>query len=151
MKPVALLDVNVLIALFDSVHTHHDLAHDWFADNRQHGWATCPLTENGLLRILPTTSRRDIPVPPSLLAEHLRQFCASGQHVFWPDAISLRDEHIFDLALVRGHRQITDVYLLGLAVEHGGRLVTFDQSMSISVVKGATRASLETLSPADAD
>ena len=145
MKPIALLDVNVLIALFDSVHTHHDLAHDWFADNQQFGWATCPLTENGLLRILGSPARRDTLVPPPLIADHLRRLCAHGHHAFWPDTISLRDERIFDLAFVRGHRQVTDVYLLGLAVEHGGRLVTFDQNIQSAAVKGATRGSLEVL------
>jgi uncharacterized protein len=149
MKPVALLDVNVLIALFDTVHSHHDLAHDWFADNHDSGWATCPLTENGLLRILGSPARRDTFVPISQLSDHLRRFCASGRHEFWPDTISLRDERIFDLAFVRSHRQVSDVYLLGLAVEHGARLVTFDQGIQLAAVKGATRQSLEVISPAE--
>ena len=149
MKLVALLDVNVLIALFDSVHSHHDLAHDWFADNHDSGWATCPVTENGLLRILGSPARRDTFTPISLLSDHLRRFCASEHHAFWPDTISLRDERIFDLTLVRGHRQVSDVYLLGLAVEHGGRLVTFDQGIQLAAVKAATRASLEVLAPAE--
>ena len=149
MTRVALLDVNVLIALFDSVHTHHDLAHDWFADNHASGWATCPLTENGLLRILGNPARRDIHVSTARLAERLRVFCASGHHEFWPDAISLRDERLFDLTHVRGHRQVTDIFLLGLAVAHDGCLVTFDRRMQIAAVKGATRASLEVLSPAE--
>ena len=52
MSRVALLDVNVLVALFNPVHVHQELAHDWFADHRASGWATCPLTENGFLRVL---------------------------------------------------------------------------------------------------
>jgi toxin-antitoxin system PIN domain toxin len=148
MKPVALLDVNVLIALFDSGHSHHDLAHDWFANNHDAGWATCPLTENGLLRILGHPARRDTFTPISLLSDHLRRFCASEHHAFWPETISLRDERIFDLTAVRGHRQVTDVYLLGLAVARGGRLVTFDHSIPISSVKGAARSSLEVITAA---
>jgi uncharacterized protein len=149
MKPVALLDVNVLIALFDSVHTHHDLAHDWFADNHDSGWATCPLTQNGLLRILGNPGRRNTLTPIRLLSDHLRRFCASDHHIFWPDAVSLHDETLFDLSVARGHRQVTDIYLLGLSVSRGGRLVTFDQSIPISSVKGATRASLEVIGPAE--
>jgi toxin-antitoxin system PIN domain toxin len=149
MRPVALLDVNILIALFDTVHTHHDLAHDWFADNHEAGWATCPLTENGLLRVLGNPARRDVFTPIARLAEHLRQFCVSGHHEFWPDAISLRDERLFDLTLVRGHRQVTDTFLLALAVQHGGRLVTFDRRIQLAAVKGATRASLEVIAPAE--
>ena len=145
MTPVALLDVNILIALFDTVHTHHDVAHDWFADNNTSGWATCPLTENGLLRVLGNPARRDAFLPIAQLGGHLRQFCASGHHEFWPDAISLRDEGLFDLTLVRGYRQVTDIYLLGLAVKHAGRLVTFDQRIQLAAVKGATRGSLEVI------
>ena len=52
MDRPALLDVNVLIALFDQEHVHHELSHDWFSDNRRDGWATCPVTENGFLRVL---------------------------------------------------------------------------------------------------
>jgi len=74
MTPVALLDVNILIALFDTVHTHHDVAHDWFADNNTSGWATCPLTENGLLRVLGNPARRDAFLPIAQLGGHLRQF-----------------------------------------------------------------------------
>jgi toxin-antitoxin system PIN domain toxin len=145
MTRVALLDVNVLIALFDSVHTHHDLAHDWFADNQASGWATCPLTENGLLRVLGNPARRDVYTPIGRLAEHLRHFCTSGHHEFWPDAISLRDERLFVLTHARGHRQVTDIFLLGLAVKRAARLVTFDQRMQLAAVKGATPASLEVL------
>lgn len=145
MRPVALLDVNVLIALFDAVHTHHDLAHDWFADNHESGWATCPLTENGLLRVLGNPARRDVFIPIAQLADRLRQFCAGAHHEFWPDAISLRDKHLFDLTFVRGYRQVTDIFLLGLAVKHAGRLVTFDQRIQLTAVNGATRGSLEVL------
>ena len=140
--PRALLDVNLLVALFDPDHVHHDLAHDWFADNRSDGWATCPLTENGLVRVL-AHPKYGSPVAaiPAVL-ERLRAFCASRQHEFWVDEVSFRDERIFAPALVRGHRQLTDVYLLGLAVAKGGRLATFDRSIPPRAVIGATLESL---------
>jgi hypothetical protein len=133
----ALLDVNVLVALFDPDHVHHELAHDWFADNRRHGWATCPVTESGFLRVLsnPAYGISEVARPGDLVAR-LRRFCASGHHQFWPDAVSLRDEMLFDLAMVAGHRQLTDVYLLGLAKKEGGRLATFDRTIPLKAVKG---------------
>ena len=149
MSRVALLDVNVLIALFHPQHIHHDVAHDWFADEHGSGWATCPLTENGFLRVLGNPARRDAFVPIPVLSGHLKKFCASRGHEFWPETISLREERLFDLSLARGHRQITDIYLLGLAVKRAGRFVTFDQGVPLGAVRGATRASLAVLSTAE--
>ncbi len=148
MNGAALLDVNVLVALFDPAHVHHDAAHDWFADRRAAGWATCPLTENGFLRVLSNPARGgDVIRIPDLIAR-LRKFCASGHHQFWPDAISLCDEQLFNAGAARGHQQITDVYLLGLAVKRGGCLATFDRTVPVSAVKGARRDSLEVISSA---
>jgi toxin-antitoxin system PIN domain toxin len=147
----ALLDVNVLVALFDADHVHHDLAHDWFADNRSEGWATCAVTENGLIRIL-ANPRYGSPVAGiPLMVERLRKFRASGGHQFWSDDVSLADTSIFAPAPIKGHRQITDVYLLGLAVKKRGRLATFDRTIPLSAVSGATRTVLEILGPADVE
>lgn len=143
---VALLDVNVLLALFDPAHTNHEIAHDWFADNREFGWATCPLTENGFLRTAGTVARASEFVPIPALVDRLRTFRSSGHHEFWPDDISLLDERLFNAKLARGHQQLTDIYLLGLAVKRGGRLVTFDQRIPLGAVKGSTRAALEVVS-----
>jgi len=145
----ALLDVNVLIALFNEHHVHHEPAHDWFADHRGQPWATCPLTENAFIRILGDPSQRPTLIPLPMLADHLGRFCRDERHEFWPDEVSIRDAGLFNVPLVRGHRQLTDVYLLGLAVKRGGRLVTFDQSIPIGAVHGATRASLEVIAPAE--
>jgi hypothetical protein len=144
----ALLDVNVLIALFNEHHIHHEAAHDWFADHQDEPWATCPLTENAFLRILSDPSQR-ARVPMSTLADHLGRFCRDERHEFWPDAVSMYDESLFDISLLHGHRQLTDTYLLGLAVKRGGRLVTFDRSIPISVVKGASRSSVEVIALAE--
>ena len=149
MSRVALLDVNVLVALFNPVHVHHELAHDWFADNRASGWATCPLTENGFLRVLGNPARGGQMMPIPDLIARLRKFCASGHHQFWEDTVSLSDERLFNAPMTRGHRQLTDVYLLGLAARKRGRLVTFDRTIPLAAVVGASRVTLEVVSSAD--
>ena len=151
MNRVALLDVNILVALFDPDHVHHELAHDWFADHRAHGWATCPVTENGCVRVLANPKYRVIVPRPIELVERLRRFCSSGDHAFWPAFVSLRDETIFKPPFIRGHRQLTDVYLLGLAVKTGGRLATFDRAIPLGAVVGATRDALAVISPTRPD
>ena len=134
-RPV-LLDVNVLVALFNPDHIHHDAAHDWFADHRQHGWATCPLTELGLIRILSNPIYWPGAERCAAVTDRLRQFCASGHHQFWRDSLSLSDES-FNWSLIKGHRQVTDTYLLALAVKRGGALATFDRSVPLAAVAGA--------------
>ena len=139
---VALLDVNVLVALFDPDHVHHEPAHRWFEQHRPSRWATCPLTENGLVRVLGSAAYRPEPIPLLGVVERLRAFRASGQHVFWADAVSLTDAALFRGDKLTGPRQITDVYLLGLAVHHGGRLATFDRGIPLHAVKGARQEHL---------
>ena len=143
MKRVALLDVNVLVALFDPDHVHHEAVHEWFGVNREAGWATCPLTENGLIRILSNPVYAATPEMPAAITRRLESFCASGDHAFWADEVTLRDSRLFEPTAPATHRQVTDVYLLGLAKRKGGRLATFDGSISLTAVTGATRAHLE--------
>lgn len=147
MSRPALLDVNVLVALFNPDHIHHEPAHDWFADNRADGWATCPLTELAVLRILANPAFWSGTERTAAILDRLKKFCASGHHHFWPDALSLRDT-IFDLAVVGGHRQLTDIYLLGLAWKRGGRLATFDRSIPLKAVHGAKSDTLIVIAPA---
>jgi toxin-antitoxin system PIN domain toxin len=147
----ALLDVNLLVALFDPDHVHHELAHDWFADYRDAGWATCALTENGFVRVLANPRYGGTLNRPAELVKRLAQFCASGHHVFWADTVSLRDRSLFNPPLIRGHRQVTDLYLLGLARKMGGRLATFDRSITVGAVVGATRDTLAIVSALDPD
>ncbi len=135
------------MALFSPDHVHHTLAHDWFEDEREAGWATCPLTENAFVRLL-SHPGLGIAMRPHELAERLRRFCSSGFHSFWPDAVSLRDARLFNQSYISGHRQITDIYLLGLAVKMGGRLATCDRSIPFRAVVGATRAHIVMLEPA---
>jgi hypothetical protein len=135
VKPPALLDVNLLVALFDPDHVHHEAAHRWFGAEKARGWATCPLTENGLIRVLSNPAYSTAPERPASLAERLRAFRSSGHHVFWSDDASLCDASLFALSV--SHRQLTDVYLLGLARSHDGCLATFDRSIPLKAVRGA--------------
>ena len=147
MSVPALLDVNVLVALFDPDHVHHETAHDWFEDHRQFGWATCGITENGFVRVAAHVVE-DAPLTrPPALVERLRTFQKSGGHRFWPDAVSLTDPRTFNPAMIRGHRQVTDVYLLGLALTLGGCLATFDGTIPLEAVVGATRETLQIIGP----
>jgi toxin-antitoxin system PIN domain toxin len=144
VSSIALLDVNVLVALFHPDHIYHDAAHEWFGANRIRGWATCPLTENGLLRILANSATSGDHHSPESLRGRLDTLCSSEDHVFWSDNVSLRDDQLFSLSAV-SHRQISDIYLLGLAVANGGRLATFDRRIPLEAVINARRDSLEVI------
>lgn len=139
----ALLDVNVLIALLDASHAFHQRAHDWWADQTEDGWASCPLTENGVIRIMAnpgySPSRR---FTVQELVEALSKFVAASDHEFWPDAITLRDKQGFLIDRIHSSRHLTDLYLLALATKNRGRLATFDQGISISAVKTAKAKNL---------
>jgi hypothetical protein len=139
---VSLLDVNVLIALFDPTHVHHDATHTWFGENAAHGWATCALTENAVVRILSNPSYPGRRTTLRDAASHLRQFCESARHTFWASSVSLLDTTRFRLNHVQGHQQITDVYLLCLAVHEGGRLATLDGAIALRSVAGAAASNL---------
>lgn len=140
----ALLDINFLIALFDAAHVHHRRAHAWLIEHRSEGWATCPLTENGCIRILAQPSYPGgLPLPEA--ARRLRQARTAKDHTFWPDDASLCDVKRFDLTRVPSAKVLTDVYLLALAVKRGGQLVTFDRGIPVSAVSGATNQHLVVL------
>lgn len=132
-----LLDVNVLVALFDPAHIHHDTAHDWFGAGREEGWATCPLTENGFVRVLSNPAYPGRRTTVADAAGRLTRLTQGGGHVFWADEISLLDDSVIDRGRLSGHRQITDAYLLALAVSNDGRVVTFDRGLPLGAVRGA--------------
>ena len=132
----ALLDVNVLVALLDRTHLHHRVATDWLAANVSRGWASCPLTQNGCVRILSLPSYRNAQ-SPSAVADRLGQATGNKSHEFWPDSVSVVEKGRLHWDRVLSSRQITDVYLLALAVARGGRLVTLDRSIAIEAVPGA--------------
>jgi len=137
-----LLDVNVLIALLDPDHIQHSTAHDWFAKVGSLDWATCPIVENGAVRILgnpkyPFAAGQSSPTTVASILRGLRE--ASG-HRFWPDDVSIFDDRFFALELLLHSRHITDSYLLALAVKNGGRFATFDRRLRTEVVRGGQDA-----------
>jgi toxin-antitoxin system PIN domain toxin len=140
----ALLDVNVLIALHDSNHAHHARARDWFLAHVDAGWASCPLTQNGCLRIMAHPSYSN-PQPLPVLVAMLQASTQSAVHAFWPEDLSLLDAQRFQHRHIHSAKQLTDLYLLALAVEHKGRFVTFDQRIPLSAIKGAQAAHLVVL------
>lgn len=140
----ALLDVNVLIALLDADHMLHARATQWFAGQAREGWASCPITQNGCVRIL-SHPRYSNPLPVAAVVERLGEACATPMHEFWPDDISLLDAGIVDPARIHGPRQLTDVYLFALAIRHRGQFVTFDTAVPRDAVKGADNAYLRVL------
>ncbi len=141
---ISLLDVNLLVALFDEAHVHHSRAHEWLKKNRSKGWATCPITQNGCLRIL---SQPGYPgaIPVADITRRLRQATKAGDHHFWMDEVSLCDPALFDPVRVLSPKHLTDLYLLALATRKGGRLVTFDQGIPAEAVKKATSTNLVVL------
>lgn len=138
----ALLDVNVWIALLDDAHVFSARANAWLREEDA-VIATCPIVENGVIRIMSSPAySREVRLAPGAVAAHLRKACAQLDHEFWPDILSLRDAERFDFSRLHGHRQITDAYLLALAVAHDGRLATLDSAVSLTAVHGAARKHL---------
>ncbi len=135
---IYLFDINLLLALSDPMHLHHEAAHRWLAMRSDAPWATCPLTENGFVRIASHPNYPDRPGDAPTVLGLLRGLCSRQGHVFWPDDLTLRS--LLDPSALFTHSQLTDVYLLGLAVAHGGKLATFDQHIPVAAVKGGAQA-----------
>jgi toxin-antitoxin system PIN domain toxin len=140
----ALFDVNVLIALHDRDHVHHVRAAQWFEEHIQDGWATSALTQNGCLRIMGQPGYSS-PQPIAVLVGMLQNSTRTAHHAFWSDEVSLLDPQQFQHGHIHSARQLTDLYLLALAVKNKGRLVTLEQRIPISAVRGATPAHLVVL------
>ena len=145
---IHLLDANVLIALIDPDHVHNAYARAWFEQTVDDGWATCPITQHAFIRIAGKPSYR-MPGTASDMADILKKVCQRPGHVFWPETISLLSSPLVDTARLTSHGQITDTYLLALAVHNGGRLATFDRRLSPRAVKGGAEA-LALIQSADA-
>ncbi len=142
----ALLDINVLLALLDADHADHVLAAEWLDREIDGGWASCAITQNGVVRIM-SQPRYPSPVAPAIVCDLLEQACATDHHEFWPCEISLLDPTVIDRRRLHGPRQVTDAYLLALAVRRAGRFVTFDRSVVTAAVTGATAQALTVLAP----
>lgn len=130
-----LLDVNVLIALIDPTHVGHDAAHGWFAATGSGSWATCPITENGVIRIVGHPNYPNSAGSPAAAAPIVAQLRARPGHVFWPDNLSLMGSDFVDAARIATPAQVTDTYLLALAVANRGQLATFDRRLSPAAVR----------------
>ena len=140
----ALRDVNVLIALLDPDHSLHERAITWFTGRTRREWASCPMTQNGCVRIM-SHPRYPNPLPVDAVMTRLREPSTHAIHEFWPDDVTILDGQVTDSSRIHGPRRITDIYLLVLAVRHDGQFVTFDPSVSRDAVKGADKRHLSVL------
>lgn len=146
---VVLLDVNVLIALTWVEHVHHGDARRWFLARKPQPWATCPITECGYLRITANARRTQAAGDLRQTTESLRLLRAFPRHQFWPDDVSPVDGHLFEQ--LAGHRQVTDAYLLMLAVRQDGVLATFDsgiRTLAQNLLNDPDRVELIPVAPA---
>ena len=132
----ALLDINVLLALLDRDHILHEPGRQWFEREVQHGWASCAVTQNGFIRLLSQPGYPS-PVTTARAMQLLATATAAAHHEYWRSEVSILDETVFDHSRIHGPRQLTDVYLLGLAAHHGGRLATFDRTIALAAVRTA--------------
>jgi hypothetical protein len=139
-----LLDVNLLLALTDPMHIHQQSAHRWFVEKGQQAWATCPLTENGFIRIASHPNYPNRPGDVTAVLDILRRLCEAPGHRFWSEDISIL--RILEPDALITHAQITDVFLLGLAVHKKGKLATLDQRIPADAVRGGRKA-LERIIP----
>ncbi len=133
----ALLDVSFLLAAFDANHVSHVAARTWLSANIDHGWSSCAITQNGLVRVI-TQPRYPNRLTPAAAIEKLERACSSPHHTFRDCDLSLTSSATFQRHRILGPNQVTDAYLLGLAVRHGDRLVTLDRRITIDSVNGAT-------------
>jgi toxin-antitoxin system PIN domain toxin len=135
-----LLDVNVLIALIDPGHVGHDAAHAWFEREGRNDWATCPITQNSVVRIVGHPRYPNTTGSPAEAAEIVRKLCALEGHSFWPVDVNLFGDDGLDPSEIRTPAQVTDSYLLALAAARGGKLATFDRKLSVRAVRGGRGA-----------
>lgn len=132
-----LLDINVLIALMDPDHTFHQLAHQWW-NQKDRPWASCPITENGIIRIMAsTTYSKSSQLSVADVTTLLSAFVSNSNHEFWHDHLSFRDKQEFKHTSILSSKHLTDLYLLALAAKNNATLVTFDQNISLNPVTSA--------------
>jgi uncharacterized protein len=142
-----LLDVNVLLALSWPGHKFHRTAQQWFARNATRGWATCPMVEAGFIRIITNPAFSPKAVSPKEALQALAISTKHPAHHFWPDDIPIADA-LAKFDPIGGHQHVTDAYLLGLAIHHGGKLATLDRRLiAILGLGSAKRESVEILDP----
>jgi uncharacterized protein len=116
----------------------------WFAEHAREGWASCPITQNGCIRVMSNAGYPN-PLPVQAVMKHLAEACEEEVHEFWPDGVSLLDSEVIDPTRIHGPRQLTDIYLLALAVAHEARFVTFDGKIPLAAVRQANPKNLVVL------
>lgn len=126
---VGLPDINVLIALAWPSHIHHQHARRWFDSDSRDGWATCPFTQTGFIRISSNPKILPYAVTPHEALLLLKQLTTWGKHMFWPADLDFTADAELPVQALIGHKQVTDAYLLGLATRRRGKLVTLDQNI----------------------
>ncbi|MDR0592761.1 MAG: PIN domain-containing protein [Bifidobacteriaceae bacterium] len=141
---ISLLDVNVLLALLDTDHLFHGRARAWLTESIAQGWATCPITQAGYVRVV-SGPRYPAGSTVSQAIGRLAEAMREPHHTFWPCDVSLAAQGAVAGGRLLGPGQVTDVYLLALAVAHGGRLVTLDRRVPLTPAPGATAANLVVL------
>lgn len=125
-----LLDVNVLVALAWPSHVHHASAHRWLArQGRRDGWATCPATQAGFVRVTSNPSFSPDALTPREALAQLERMLADRGHAFWADDRPIVGSRLVAAERLLGYRQVTDAHLLAVALRHEGRLVTFDRGV----------------------
>lgn len=129
MKNGFLLDVNVLIAMAWPTHQAHPKVQEWLARHARAGWATCPLTQTSFVRILSNPVFSPNALTPADALALLQTNLAHPAHRFWADDVSLEEALELLTHRLAGHQQVTDAYLLGLAIEKKGKLVTLDRTV----------------------
>jgi toxin-antitoxin system PIN domain toxin len=135
-----LLDVNVVIALIDPTHVGHNAAHNWFDSTGSESWATCPITENGVMRIIGHPKYPNSVGSPAAAAPIVSRLRAMRGHLFWNDDLSLVGSDLVDAGQIATPGQVTDTYLLALAVANHGQLATFDRRLATKAVRGGRAA-----------
>ena len=133
-----LLDVNVLIALIDPNHDHHKRVVDWFIRSRGEGWSTCPIVENGFVRIIGHTNYPNGPQSTQAARALLVNLCQQPGHQFWPDSTTIRDRQ--SSMNLPTSKHLTDHYLLLLAIKNIGKLATLDQRIDPQKIQGGQSA-----------
>ena len=139
----SLLDVSVLISLLDANHEHHGAAMGWWNENED-SWASCPITQNGYLRIV-TQQRYPNTISVNEAIQKLTQAVSTPAHRFLSDDISLLDKRLVAHQHIQGPKQMTDIYLVALSVSNGARFVTLDKSVSHVAVTQASHASVHVI------
>ena len=138
---MSLLDVNVLLALAWPNHLHHDAAHDWFAQHRRDGWATCPFTEAAFVRLssMPVVVNTAVTAREAL--QLLQENTAASDHSFWPNSTRIPELLPEIRERLIGHQQVNDAILLDLAIRTAGVLVSFDRRIAALLAPGSEHAS----------